>query len=236
MRGEVPYEAIEYGGGDGSEIVALVAGFGSKPGELDNAGRSLARSGRDAVVYTYHPRILLAGEANLLPEFIDDVNDDFSERAKDYDRRRFCGASLGGAIAANMQKRYYHPERGLYGATGGCAAEIVMHNRWFGAICLAVHGTNVSQAFRKNGYTTRDLQEIWQDTQELPPGELTLALGRLDLIMNHHDITSRMAKLDGPRRSQIEVVTRPLSGHTGTIKWFDQHIVDMIETKGNSDE
>lgn len=228
MNGEIPYKAVEYGNGNGDEIVALVAGFGSKPGELDQAGRDLADSGRNAVVYTYHPRILLAGDAELLPGFAETLNEDFQARAIDYQLRRYCGASLGGAIAADMQKKDESPERGLYAATGADAARLVMRNGMFRAIILATHYVDVRRAYEKNGYTLPDLQDRWHDLCTPPATPLTIALGGLDYIVRQREMIPRIAAWRATGHD-VRTIYRPRSGHTGTIKWLNEHVMDMLD-------
>ena len=44
MSEKVKFDAISYGDGYSNEIVALVAGFGSKPGEFNRAASELARA------------------------------------------------------------------------------------------------------------------------------------------------------------------------------------------------
>ncbi len=227
MSVEVPYGIVEYGDGNSDEIVALVTGFGSKPGEFDRAGRSLVATGRDAVVYTYHPGVLLEGDAELLPELISAMSEDFEERAAGYPHRRYGGASLGGAIAANMQKRYDTPERGFYAATGGDAAEIIMKNRWFGAIVLAAHRVDIRRAFARHGYTHDDLQERWRDIQTPPTTPLTIALGGLDLIMRERKILPKIADWRAAG-NDVRIIRKPWGGHNGMIKWFDANIASLL--------
>ena len=76
---------------------------------------------------------------------------------------RFCGISLGGAIAANMQKLSEHDtiERGFFAATGGDAANIVLGNQWFRSLVLAAHHTDLHRTYKHNGYTIDDLRESW---------------------------------------------------------------------------
>lgn len=227
MSGEVPYQAIEYGNGDSDEAVALVTGFAGKVADLEQAACDLAATGRDAVLYTYDPRILLAGDAELLPNFIDTLNTDFLTRTADHPRKRFVGVSLGGAIAANMQKLHDNPEYSLYAATGGDAAELVLRNRLFGAVVLAVHHVNIRQAYAHHGYELADLQERWKELQALPPTPFTVVLGGMDYIVRERKIRSDVALLQA-ERSDVRVIRKPWLGHTGTIKWLNTHAASLL--------
>lgn len=233
MNGEVPYRAVEYGDGNSNEAVALVAGLDGNSKDLEQAACDLADTGRDAVVYTHHPRILLAGEAQLLPKFIDTLSADFIERTADHERHRFGGVSLGGAIAAGMQRNYEayeNPERGLYGATGIDAAELVMKNCLFRAVVMATHRFDVRQKYKDNGYTLADLKAEWQDIQTPPTTAFSLALGGLDYIVQQRKIMSKMAVWQ-QQNADIKIIRKPWLGHTGTIKWFNGNISSMLETE-----
>lgn len=228
MNMEVPFTAVEYGDGDNEEVVALVTGFAGKVGDVEQAATDLVATGRDAVVYTYHPRILLAGDPELLPDFIDTLSTDFLNRTPEHVRRRFGGVSLGGAIAAGMQKEYATPERGLLAATGVDAAHLVMENPAFGLMVRAVHHINIRRVYERNGYTLSDLRERWHDVQVPPQTPFTIAVGGLDYIVQQREI---MPKLQAWKRenSDIRIIRKPWLGHNGTIKWFNRNIGSMLE-------
>lgn len=228
MKSEVPFEAIEYGDGNGREVVALVAGFGSKPGELDQAGRDLSENGHDTVIYTYHPRILLAGDADLLPELVDTLYDDFLRRTPEYEKRRFGGVSLGGALAINMQKKHENPEPGIYAATGSDAASLVMQSRFFGAVVLATHKVALSRSFAANGYTITDLRERWHDFHEPPVSDITIALGGLDIVVKEREVMAKVRKWRAEGHN-VRTPYKPWLGHGGMIKWFDNHAIELCD-------
>lgn len=228
MNREVPFRAVEYGNGDSQEVVALVTGFTGKTAQLEKAALDLVASGRDAILYTYDPRILLAGDAELLPQFIDTVSDHFTSQTTDHARRRYAGASLGGAIAVGMQKKDLAPERGLLAATGIDAAELVMRNQFFRAIVLATHHIDIRRTYEKNGYTLTDLRERWQEVQVPPVTPFTIAIGGLDVVVQHRKISRQLNewKKENP---DIRVVRKCFKDHNGTIKWFNQNIGSLLD-------
>jgi hypothetical protein len=221
-----PYEAYEYGEGSG-EAVALVTGFAGQVSNLDNAAKDIVSSGRDAVVYTYDPRIFLAGDAELLPQSIDELSADFLARTANHSRRRYGGVSLGGAIAVGMQKKDTDPQPGMFAATGIDAAELVMNNLLFRTVVLKAHGVDVHRAFTRNGYTLASLQERWQDIQIPPATPFTIALGGLDYIVRMRKIMRKMAQWQAGNHD-IRVIRKPWLGHNGTMEWFNNNITEML--------
>lgn len=228
MNGEVPYKAYEYGTGDSDEAVALVTGLAGPISDLEQAAVDLVSTGKDVVVYTYHPRILLAGEGSLLPDFIETLHDDFLARATDHPQHRFGGVSLGGAIACGMQKKHVNPEHGLYAATGINAADLVMRQQLFRALILATHRIDIRRAFEKNGHSLNDLQERWQHIQAPPTTPFTVALGGMDYIVQQRKMVRQLKEWQ-KTNEHIRVVHKPWLGHNGTIKWFNAHVTELLE-------
>ena len=233
MNGEVPYKAHEYGNGDGKEAIALVAGFAGPVGDLEQAAVDLARSGRDTIVYTYDKRILLAGESHLLPDFIETLHQDFNARTTEYAHHRYGGVSLGGAIAAGMQKKDSDPEHGLYAATGINAAELVLRHQLFRALIMAVHRIDIRKTFEKNGHTLDDLKETWHHIHTAPTTPFSIALGGLDYIVQRRKMARQLDDWH-KTNSGIHVIHKPWLGHNGTIKWFNAHATELIDPKLNS--
>ncbi|MFZ2544560.1 MAG: hypothetical protein WAW80_01145 [Candidatus Saccharimonadales bacterium] len=229
MEKIVDYTATEYGSGKGDEAIALVAGFAGPISDLEQAAIDLADTGRDAVVYTYDPGILLEGDGELLPNIIPVINDDFLGRTSNHSRHRFSGVSLGGAIAIGMQKLHPNPEHGLYAATGIDAASLVMKHRLFGAMIMAVHKVDIVRAFRRNGYTLADLKSKWQDVQIPPDTAFTIALGGMDNIIHQRKMARQVSEWHN-QNPDIQIVSKRWLGHTGTIKWFNNNITSLLNS------
>lgn len=228
----VPFIAHEYGDGDGREAVALVTGFIGTKVQLEQAATDLANTGRDTVIYTYDKDVLLAGNGALLPALSNTLNDDFARRMPDYDQYRYCGVSLGGAVASTMQKNHPAPERGLYAATGIDAADLVLRNPFFRAVILASHRVDIRRIYEKNGYTYADLADEWHELQQSPKTPCTIALGGLDYIVHHRRMLRKIEEWRAENRD-VRVIRKPWLGHTGTIKWFNQNILSMLEPLDN---
>lgn len=233
MSEKVKFDAISYGDGYSNEIVALVAGFGNKPGEFNRAANELARRGIDSVVYTYEPRVFLGGDASLLPALIDDIYEDFSDKSANHQKRRYSGVSLGGAIAVNMQKRDESPELGLFAATGDDAAKLIMDNPWFRAAVMLFHHADVKKAFTRNGYNYQTLRQEWDEIHNPPETGFTMALGGKDKLIREQTV---VAKIDTWREQhpdrQVNLVTKRRLGHSAMISWFDKHIEQLADFGG----
>lgn len=227
MSEKILYKVVEYGNGESDEAVALVSGFAGKIRDLDQAGRDLANGGRDVLVYEYSPEVLLDGDSNHLPELIDTLNEDFVNRTPEHLRRRFGGVSLGGGVAAGMQKKHLKVERGLYAATGVDVAELIMNHCLFNAMVKSVHGVDIRRVYESKGDTLHSLREKWHDLQNPPDTALTLALGGLDYIVRTQKILPKIKQWHAENRD-IRVIHRPWSGHSGTIKWFNRNIDSML--------
>lgn len=213
--------------------MALVTGFAGNVMQLDQAARDLAGMGRDVVVYDYPPDVLLSGDGEQLPRLIDDLSEDFQERAAGHEKLRLGGVSLGGAVAAGMQKQCTDPEPGLYAATGTNPAELVLKHELFGAIVRKVHGVDIRRAFSTKGYTLDVLQESWRDINRPPDTGFSITLGAMDYIIPYHRIKSRIANW---RQTNPEIRTHYLwrQGHGGTIKWFNAHCAELLSRSHNN--
>jgi hypothetical protein len=226
MSAGAAFRATEYGSGN-AEAVALVAGFAGETLQLDVAARSLAAIGRDTVLYTYHPDVLLAGDPDQLPQLAASLGEDFQARTADHIRRRFGGVSLGGAIASNMQKECPNPEPGVYAATGTDAADLVMRDALFRAIVLVTHRTDVRKAFTSKGHTIDDLREAWSEIHTPPATAFSLALGGLDRIVKYRHMRAKVAAWQEGNPS-IRTHVLPRLGHNATIRWFNNNCASLI--------
>jgi hypothetical protein len=225
MSAEHAFRAKEYG--DGEEIVALVTGFAGNVNQLDQAARDLARTGRGAVVYAYHTGVLLEGDPTQLPTLIDEISDDFAERATSRAYLRFCGVSLGGPIAAGMQKKFaeQNPRPGLYAATGTNLAELVTRHSWFRLLIAATHRKDLHRLYK--GYTLDELNAAWSDVHTPPATPFSIVLGGLDRVVHYRKTSSKIASWQATNPG-IQSLHLPRLGHNGTIRWFNNNCTELI--------
>lgn len=223
----VAFHALEYGDGTNTKSVAIVAGFGGKAVHFEQTAKDLASTGHDVVVYDYDNSILLEGDGKLLPQLIEELSKDFINRTSSHTFRRYAGASLGGGIAWNMQKGPENVIPGLYAAVGADAAMLVMKNRLFRSVIKFAHKVDILKAFENNDYTLPDLQEEWATIQTPPTTPFTVAYGGLDYVVRQSEVMPKVAVWQ--ESNNIRVIQRPLLGHTGIIKWFQNHSNEMLE-------
>lgn len=227
MNHEITFGATEYGEGNGHESVALVTGLAGSVNDLEQAAMDLSRSGRDSVVYTYPPDILLDGNPHLLPSLINTLSNDFNNRTDSATAKRFGGVSLGGAVAAGMQKLEVAPETGLYAASGCNAAELVMKNLAFSAVIKLTHRLDIKKVYTDNGHSIESLNEVWSDIHTTPDTPFTLAIGGLDIITRRHKIMKNIREWR-KTNDDIKVINLPFRGHNGTISWYNQNITSLL--------
>lgn len=222
----VIYQAKHFASVTAHEAVALVAGFNGHASDLGRAAVSLAMSGRDVFVYAPEPDILLSGDPALLPAYATETARQFRAYAADYPARRYSGYSLGGGIAANMQKNDPEALPGLYAATGIDAARLVTSNVMFRAMVYALHKTDIRRRYAERGYGNEQLARTWQPFQE-PPHSFTLALGALDYIVRPREIRQKLASWQPNHAMRIIQVTG--CGHNGMKRWFNAHVLSMVD-------
>jgi hypothetical protein len=222
------FRSREYGDGNSSEAIALVAGFDGKINHFDQTARALIAVGKDVVVYEYDNDLFLAGDPSMLPNLISDLTVDFQTRTANHIAHRFAGASIGGGIGWGMQRHSQMARPGIYAAVGADAAHVVMGNPVFRGMAIALHRVDPRKEFVRNGYSEADLRQKWQYLQVPPSTGFLAAMGGLDCIVRQKEVGP---KFDSWRQEiDITVLMKKRLGHTGIIKWFSEHAVGMLES------
>jgi len=214
------------GARDAHKLAGLVTGFGGRASDLEQAALDFTAYGYDSIIYEVNdPEIFLSGDPQVLLETTARVADDFHKQAIGYDAVRLVGVSLGGAIAANVQKQFPDAERGFFGATGANAPDIMMSG-WFNNLVYARYHKNIRRAFERNGFDRDTLNDTWSEFQKAPDTPFTLALGGLDRIVRRDHAQKN---IDAWRQynSDIKVIESPTSNHGATIRRFNHTIVDI---------
>lgn len=223
----VEFRAREFGDGNSSTAVALVAGFDGKIEHFEDTARDLVGRGNDVVAYDYDPDALLSGDPQLLPAMISDLSTDFFGRTAEYDRRRYAGASMGAGICWNMQGADDKALPGIYGGAGCDTAHLVTSNLLFRGMARWFHGVDPKKEFKLKGYNEADLWEIWKDLHVPPPSGFAVVLGGRDFIVRKKEVLPKFeaCKID----SNIKVHIIQKLGHAGVIKWFADNTPFMLD-------
>lgn len=223
---ETAFTSREFGTGNGITATALVTGFGGNIAEFEQAARDLEAAGSDVIAYQYDNGVFLAGEAEVLPNLVDNLTTDFTDRTHEYPNRRYAGNCLGAGIAWNMQKRDPAALPGIYAAAGADAARLIMRDPLYRMIVKTIHRVDPRKEFERNGYTEQDLRERWEQLQTPPDSSFAIVLGGLDYAIRYRQAVRTFRKHQPD--SGIHIISKPHHGHSGVKKWFISHIPQML--------
>lgn len=224
----VEFRAREYGDGESQVMASVVAGFDGKIDQFEPAINALLASGHDVVAYEYDNDILTAGHAELLPNTIAAIGRDFAYRATDHQIHRHTGASMGGGLAWNLQKRSSEVLPGLYAAAGTDVAALVMRNLPFRAVVRYCHKVDVRREFLRHGMDEADLRSAWSEIHRPPTSPFAVVWGGRDYIVRSKEVDRVIKKWDAAGQSYTSRIL-PRLGHTGVIKWFTGNIPAMLD-------
>ena len=211
----------EYGDSQSDKAALLIAGYGNTvPQQLEPVAVTLAEAGYNIYGYDFSTSVLEAGDPDLLPLVVNGITSDFRSRTGKYTSILPCGVSMGAVIAWEVQKQEHRKSQpGIYAATGTNSAD--------GLFGINPIMTPLRKAFTNKGFTKSDLQEKWDHIHTPPDAGFTVALGGLDIIVQHH---SMMKNIRAWRQAgiPIETVHVPFRGHTRTISWYNQNIGQLL--------
>lgn len=225
--------SYEFAGLDDGRAALLVAGYQGDFSTIKPAQERLVDLGYDVFAYTYaHCDPFAAGDPKHLLDLTREITDDFASKTSHYESILPAGVSIGGGIAWATQKRSEQSGEtqkilpGVYAAMGGDVAEGIFSG-FFDNPVLWHFMREHRKAFEKNGYSEEDLRKVWSDLQTPPKSGFAVALGGLDYAVRRRKI---MESIDDWQKEgvPISVVMKRHLGHTGTIKWFNSHIDEML--------
>ena len=207
-----------------SRVACLVCGFSGHINQYEKAITSLIDDGYDVIAYEYDDAVFAAGDADILPQLIKGIAEDFEQRAKPYKERLATGVSLGAYIAFNVQRLLPGLDRGIYGTAGISVSHVIFSARVF---------RGYRRKFEAAGYDEASLEKRWHDFEILDDLELEanksifLVLGGLDRIVNFKKASHMMTtwKKRGIKVSFFRI--RGL-GHTTTIWWYKNNLGKLL--------
>lgn len=201
------------------KVAAFVAGYTGTIKNHYEAINGLQASGYDVVGYEYDDSVLSDGNPQDFYDLISLIEGDFNARAATYKARRYSGVSFGSAIGINLQKRAPgSTEPGIYAVGGADIAKMIFHNLYF---------RSHKKAFVSNGFSESTLRECWQELHKPPVVSFAMVLGGLDYLVQYREAAKRFSEWERAG-GRISVITRPLSGHSGAMEWFNQNIPTML--------
>jgi hypothetical protein len=208
-------------GSNSDTLITNVAGYTGKIDHFTTAAHALQSQGYDVLMYEYSNDVFDSGDSSALSTLIQDIGQDFMQQSKGYAHVRHTGPSLGGGIAWNLQK--LDSDRllpGVFVSAGTNAARLIFRNPLF---------RKSRAAFIRNGVNETALSEAYAEVLEPPRSPFLLAFGTFDLIIPLREITTKITTFEQRTHTPVKVILRRGAGHTGMIKWYNQHIVELLE-------
>ncbi len=180
-------------------------------------------NGYNVFGYDFNPEVIQEGDAELLPRLVDELTADFLERTKHHSTLLPCGVSMGAGIAWGTQKQeQIRTQPGIYAAAGANSADGI-----FGLNPIMIP---LRKAYTEKGYSHTELREIWSDVHTPPKSGFTIALGGLDVIVRHRDISRKISEWQA---QNIPIYTKTLwhLTHSGMIRWYDNNLEALLDEK-----
>lgn len=209
------------------KLACLVAGFAGKIRHFNKAIHDLQVAGYDVVAFEYDNDILDKGESQPLHDVVAYITKRLEKLAPDYNEVLCTGVSLGAYIAVNVQRNCKFVTRGVYGTAGVLVSHVVFHAPVF---------IKIERAFVAKGFTEASLREAWLPLESRAPlldknQKLFIVLGGRDRIVRH-DVAVDV--LDDWIRQGVHVryFTKPTLGHSTTIRWYKNHLGDLLARSG----
>jgi hypothetical protein len=214
--------------GDGSDKLAVVvAGIDGLASQFNQTSKDLVAAGYDVVAYDYDNSVLYEGDPYLLPTLVRSVHEEVAKRVADgsYKAVRPSGVSLGGGIAYNIQKELpEHSEPGLYVSAGGDAASTVTESVFFRGLARIFQKVDPRAQYRRNGFSTQDVREIWWEINRVPTTPFVMALGGLDFVIKKREILANIQR----EGADAYIIERKLT-HPQMINWYKTGIPEMLK-------
>lgn len=193
------------------------------PDQLEDAAVTLVENGYNVYGYDFNPTVIQEGDAELLPRLVDELTDDFLERTKHYATLLPCGVSMGAGIAWETQKRdTARSQPGIYAAAGANSADGIFS---YNPIMFPLR-----RAYTQNGYSHAELRDVWSEVHIPPRSGFTIALGGLDIIVRHRDITKKIRTWQA-QGIPIRAKTLWHLTHSGMIDWYDDNLSALLPQK-----
>ncbi|HTH72381.1 MAG TPA: hypothetical protein VL737_03415 [Candidatus Pristimantibacillus sp.] len=209
---------------EGSEKVAcVIAGYGGKIKSYQGVIQTLNEQGFAVVAYEHSPSVMTSGDPHDLLSLVDGICNDFAARIDGYKKIICIGASAGSGLCFALQRRMPAIQYGIYAVAGMSGKDALKSPLFY----------FVRRKFNKRGFSAARLNSLWQEidiSADSPPRRdlsFVMVLGKRDRLIRYKQA---LATLQAWRSAgvPIKIITRPHSGHLGTIKWHKKHIHELL--------
>lgn len=209
---------------DSKKLACVIAGLGGKIKSYAGVIQTLNRLGFSVVAYEHDLSVLTSGDPHDLLNLVDGICDDFSQKAVGYKKIICIGASAGSGMCFALQRRMPAIQYGIYAVAGMPGKEAIASPLFY----------LIRRRFRRRGFSAEKLSSLWQEIDVSPDNpprrdlSFVVVLGKRDKIVKYKKALATMQAWQNAG-VPIKVITRPNSGHLATIRWYKEHIDELLE-------
>lgn len=205
------------------KIACVITGYGGKIKRYQSVIQTLNKQGFTVIAYEHSLSVMTSGNPLDLLNLVDGTCNDFAQRMVGYKKIICIGASAGAGLCFAMQRRMPAIQYGIY-AVAGMSGKDALESPLF---------YFVRRKFSKHGFSAAKLNSLWQEidvSPDDPPGRdvaFVMVLGKRDKIVSYE---KALATLQAWQSAgvPIKIITKPSLGHLETIKWYKQHIDELL--------
>jgi len=210
---------------EGSDKLAcVITGYGGKIKGYQSLIQALNTKGFTVIAYEHSSSVLTSGNPHDLLGLVDGTYKDFAKRAAGYKKIICVGASAGSGLCFALQRRMPAIQYGIYAVAGMPGKDAIASPLFY----------FVRRKFRKNGFNVDTLNSLWHEidvSHDNPPQQpvaFVVVLGKRDRLVTYN---KALATLQAWQKAgiPIKIITKPLLGHLGTIKWYKEHITELLD-------
>lgn len=210
---------------EGSDKIAcVITGYGGKIARYQNVIQTLNGRGFTVIAYEHNLSVITSGNPYDLVDLVDGTCNDFANKMVGYNKIICLGASAGSGLCFAMQRRMPSIQYGIYAVAGMPGIEALMSPLFY----------FVRRRFSKRGFSISKLNSLWQgidiSPDDPPRRDLSfiMVLGKRDRVINYE---KALATLQAWQKAgvPIKIITKPSLGHFGVIRWYKQHIDELLD-------
>lgn len=213
----------------GSEKCAcVIAGYRGKIASYKKVIKILNNKGFSVIAYEHSPAVLSSGDPQTLLKLVEEIGNDFLHKSTNYKEVICVGASIGAGLCFAVQNKVPNVKYGVYAGAGVSPPENIFEAPLFYV---------VRKKFKKSGFTKPELKKAWQDIDVVPTKLIAqtpfvMALGKKDRIVKYDKALGTL-KAWQHQGQHIKIITKPTLGHFGIIRWYKDHIAELlVEAEG----
>jgi hypothetical protein len=209
---------------EGSDKLAIImTGYRGKIVSYKKVIQHLNRKGYSVIAYEHSATVLTRGDPKLLPALVRQLCDDVARRAAGSKYIICIGASIGAGLCFAIQRRIPVARFGIYAGAGVSPPETIYEAPLF---------FFVRNKFAKLGYGKAELKSAWAAIDISPDNNFSqtpfiMALGKMDRVVKYD---KAVATLNGWQQhgQDIQIITKARLGHFGIIRWYKNHINELL--------